>query len=94
MGFRSQFVACSHHHEVTLVQLIFDFYMIEANPDKLIGDKAYDSDTLDDDLGKLGIDMIDIPAWTNKQDNISEWYYKMSKIKSRKGIGIKAIFLR
>jgi hypothetical protein len=48
--------------------------MIEANPDKLIGDKAYDSDTLDDDLGKLGIDMIDIPAWTNKQDNISGVY--------------------
>ena len=52
---------CTHaanHHEVTLVQLTFDFYMIEAKPEKLIGDKAYDSDDLDDDLRKQGIDMI------------------------------------
>jgi transposase len=52
---------CTHaanHHEVTLVQLTFDFYMIEAKPEKLIGDKAYDSDDLDNNLGKQGIDMI------------------------------------
>lgn len=52
---------CTHaanHHEVTLVQLTFDFYMIEAKPEKLIGDKAYDSDDLDDDLREQGIDMI------------------------------------
>jgi hypothetical protein len=34
----------ANHHEVTLVQLSFDFYMIEAKPENLIGDKAYDSD--------------------------------------------------
>jgi hypothetical protein len=39
-----------NHHEVKLVQLSFDFYMIEAMPDVLIGDRAYDSDDLDDDL--------------------------------------------
>ncbi len=33
----------ANHHEVTLVQLTFDFYMIEAKPEKLIGDRAYDS---------------------------------------------------
>jgi hypothetical protein len=27
-----------------LVQLCFDFYMIEAKPENLIGDGAYDSD--------------------------------------------------
>ena len=32
------------HHEVRLVQLCFDFYMIEAKPENLIGDRAYDSD--------------------------------------------------
>ena len=32
----------ANHHEVTLVQLSFDFYMIEAKPENLIGDKAYD----------------------------------------------------
>lgn len=40
----------ANHHEVNLVQLSFDFYMVEATPDKLIGDKAYDSDSLDEEL--------------------------------------------
>jgi hypothetical protein len=48
----------ANHHEVTLVQLTFDFYMIEAKPEKLIGDRAYDSDRLDDDLKNDGIEMI------------------------------------
>lgn len=48
----------ANHHEVTLVQLTFDFYMIEAKPEKLIGDKAYDSDDLDDELEKQGIQLI------------------------------------
>ena len=48
----------ANHHEVTLVQLTFDFYMIEAKPEKLIGDKAYDSDALDEKLAKEGIEMI------------------------------------
>ena len=39
----------ANHHEVRLVQLCFDFYMIEAKPENLIGDRAYDSDTLDAD---------------------------------------------
>jgi transposase len=30
----------AHHHEVTVVQLRFDFYMVEAKPDQLIGDRA------------------------------------------------------
>lgn len=28
----------------------FDFYMIEAKPENLIGDRAYDSDPLDEQL--------------------------------------------
>jgi len=48
----------ANHHEVTLVQLSFDFYMIEAKPDHLIGDKAYDSDALDDELAKEGVNLI------------------------------------
>ena len=48
----------ANHHEVTLVQLSFDFYMIEAKPENLIGDKAYDSDQLDEELQKDGINMI------------------------------------
>jgi transposase len=48
----------ANHHEVTLVQLSFDFYMIEAKPENLIGDRAYDSDKLDDELREQGINMI------------------------------------
>ena len=48
----------ANHHEVTLVQLSFDFYMIEAKPKKLIGDKAYDSDELDESLKRQGVEMI------------------------------------
>ena len=48
----------ANHHEVTLVQLSFDFYMLEAKPEHLIGDRAYDSDGLDDALKQDGINMI------------------------------------
>ena len=48
----------ANHHEVRLVQLCFDFYMIEAKPDNLIGDHAYDSDPLDEQLRNDGIEMI------------------------------------
>jgi len=48
----------ANHHEVTLVQLSFDFYMIEAKPGNLIGDRAYDSDKLDEELRQEGIEMI------------------------------------
>ena len=48
----------ANHHEVTLVQLSFDFYMIEATPEHLIGDKAYDSDGLDAALEAEDVEMI------------------------------------
>jgi transposase len=48
----------ANHHEVTLVQLSCDFYMLEAKPEHLIGDRAYDSDGLDNDLKPDGVNMI------------------------------------
>src|ERR1700731_988335 len=48
----------ANHHEVRLAQLCFDFYMIEAKPENLIGDRAYDSDPLDEALRNNGIEMI------------------------------------
>ena len=44
--------------EVTLVQLLFDFMFIEVLPERLIGDRAYDSDKLDDELRQRGVEMI------------------------------------
>jgi transposase len=76
---------CTHaanHHEVTLVQLTFDFYMIEAKPEKLIGDKAYDSDDLDDDLGKQGIDMIS-PHKSNRVKEPTQDGRKLRRYKRR-----------
>ena len=40
----------ANHHEVSLVQLSFDYYMIEAKRHNLISDRAYDSDKLDEQL--------------------------------------------
>jgi transposase len=48
----------ANHHEVTLVQLSFEFYMVEAKPEHLIGDKAYDSDDLDHRLQQEGVELI------------------------------------
>jgi transposase len=48
----------ANHHEVTLVQLTVDFYMIEAKPENLSGDRAYDSDKLDAELREQGAEMI------------------------------------
>jgi IS5 family transposase len=42
----------ANHHEVTLVQLTF------VKPENLIGDRAYDSDKLDEELREEGIEMI------------------------------------
>jgi len=46
------------HHEVTLVQLSFEFYMTEAKPENLIGGRAYDSDKLDEELRQEGIEVF------------------------------------
>jgi transposase len=48
----------ANHHEVRLVQLCFDLYMIEAKPENLVGDRAYDSVPLDEELRRDGIEMI------------------------------------
>ena len=48
----------ANHHEVMLLQLSFDFYMVEAKPENLIADKAYDSDPLDKELSVEGIETI------------------------------------
>lgn len=45
-------------HEVRLVEATLDRRFLEAQPERLIGDKAYDSDKLDDRLRERGIEMI------------------------------------
>ena len=75
----------ANHHEVCLVQLCFDFYMIEAKRENLIGDRAYDSDPLDEGLRNDGIEMI-APHRSNRSKPPGTHSYK----KSSSGIGDSA----
>ena len=55
---RSVSMPAANHQEVTLVQLNFDFSMLEAKPEHRIGDRASDRDGLDDDLKQAGVTMM------------------------------------
>jgi len=48
----------AHHHEVTLVQRSCNFDLLEAKPEHLIGDRADDSEGLDDALKQDGVNLI------------------------------------
>ena len=45
-------------HEVTLVQDTLNERFLRNKPKRLIGDRAYDSDQLDEELASQGIEMI------------------------------------
>lgn len=50
--------ASASPHEVTLVADTLLQSFIKEQPQRLIGDKAYDSDPLDEELAELGIELI------------------------------------
>jgi len=45
-------------HEVRLVAATLDSRFVDETPQRLIGDRAYDADPLDQALAELGIEMI------------------------------------
>ena len=45
-------------HEVTLVAHTLQASYVGGTPERLVGDKAYDSDPLDAELKQMGIEMI------------------------------------
>lgn len=51
-------IASASIHEVKLVETVIDARFTTNQPQQLLGDKAYDSDPLDQRLRQLGIDMI------------------------------------
>src|SRR5215470_10939192 len=53
-------------HEVTLVEETLEKRFTEEKPERLIGDRAYDSDPLDERLHKQGIEMI-APHQSNRK---------------------------
>jgi transposase len=50
--------ASASPHEVTLVKQTLELRFIEEKPERLVEDRAYDSDPLDAELGCQGIEMI------------------------------------
>ena len=52
------YAASASPHEVTLVQATLAEVLTVERPQRLIGDKAYDSDPLDAELEEQGIEMI------------------------------------
>ena len=59
-------------HESRLVQRLFDFMLTDAMPPRVIGDKAYDSDRLDEELAHRGIEMIAPHRRNRKLENITQ----------------------
>ena len=50
--------ASASPHETKLVQRLFEFMLTVEPPSRVIGDRAYDSDRLDEALAQQGIEMI------------------------------------
>lgn len=51
-------VTSASPHEVTLVEETLEALLIDDTPERLVGDRAYDSDPLDEQLAQEGIEMI------------------------------------
>jgi len=56
-------------HESRLVQGLFDFMLSDQMPERIIGDKAYDSDALAEELADEGIELIAPHRKNRKPDN-------------------------
>lgn len=59
-------------HESKLVQGLFDFMLSGDTPERIIGDKAYDSDALDEDLDDECIEMIPPHRSNRRPENITQ----------------------
>ena len=69
-------------HEVTLVQPTLQARFVANTPQRLIGDKAYDSDPLDATLQTQGIEMI-APHRANRRKPKTQGGRKLRRYKRR-----------
>ena len=69
-------------HEVKLVEQGLEQRFIEALPERLIGDRAYDSDPLDQQLKQQGIEMI-APHRKNRKKKKTQDGRKLRRYKRR-----------
>lgn len=59
-------------HESTLVQGLFAFVFTDGAPERIVGDKAYDGDTLDEQRGEEGIEMIAPHRSNRRPENVTQ----------------------
>jgi transposase len=64
--------ASASPHESKLVQRLFDFMLTDEPPERVIGDKAYDSDALDEELAEEGIEMIAPHRKNRRPENVTQ----------------------
>jgi transposase len=69
-------------HEVTLVEATLSERFVEERPSKLVGDRAYDSDPLDEALMTEGIEMI-APHRHNRKKAKTQEGRKLRRYKRR-----------
>jgi transposase len=76
------YTASASPHEVTLVRKTLVERFVDEQPERLIGDKAYDSDPLDADLATLDIDLI-APHKSNRRKAKTQDGRKLRRYKRR-----------
>jgi transposase len=70
-------------HESGLVQELFEFMIASQSPQRLIGDKAYDSDVLDAALAEQGIEMISPHRRNRRADTATQDGRSLRRYKKR-----------
>ncbi len=74
--------ASASPHEVTLVGATLEASFLDERPERLIGDRAYDSDPLDKALAEEGIEMI-APHRNNRRKPKTQDGRKLRRYKRR-----------
>jgi transposase len=69
-------------HEVTLVEQTLAMGFLKGKPQRLVGDRAYDSDPLDEALEEQGIEMI-APHRKNRRKTKTQDGRKLRRYKRR-----------
>jgi transposase len=64
--------APANPHESRLVQSLFDFMLTRETPERVIGDKAYDSDPLAEELAEQGTELIAPHRTNRKPENVTQ----------------------
>ena len=73
-------------HESTLVQGLFDFMLTDEMPERVIGDKAYDSDPLAETLDEFGVELIAPHRSNRKPENKTQDGRPLRRYKRRRTV--------